>query len=274
MIVVAPFVMYLILRSKSFLSRFWWIGVMVVLLLGIYFSYTRAAHISLVLGMGGAYIIYKGWMKYALGLTVIGVIVLFSNLLNDNRYLDMAPDYDTTVSHTNFNDLISATSQGKDISTMERVYRWVAGYEMIQRQPYLGFGPGNFYNFYKSYTITNFKTYVSDNPEKSGIHSYYLMTFVEQGAVGLLIFLMLCFYALLKFEEVYHRTTSFHDRTLILSASVCFMIILAFQIINDLIETDKVGPFFFLCLAILLVGDLRQRKISVISQEKYVLEEE
>jgi O-antigen ligase len=107
---------------------------------------------------------------------------------------EYAPDFDRTVTHYEFDNLIEATAKGEDISTMERVYRWVAGLHMISEKPVFGFGPGNFYNFYHSYTVTSFETYVSDNPEKSGIHSYYLMTVVEQGFPGLLFFLALSFF--------------------------------------------------------------------------------
>ena len=272
MVVMAPFVVYLLLKSKLFLERLLWAITLCVLVAGIYFSYTRAAHLCIFIGIATTFIIYKGWMKYALGASLIGAIFVFSYILNDNKYLDYAPDYDTTVSHTEFGDLVSATYQGKDISTMERVYRWVAGYEMIQRKPYLGFGPGNFYNFYKSYTITNFRTYVSANPEKSGIHSYYLMTLVEQGFVGLIIFLLLAFYALLKFEIVFHQCTTRDTRLLVMSAAICFVSILAFQIINDLIETDKVGPFFFLCLAILFIADMKNKGLPILLDEEVEVE--
>lgn len=36
---------------------------------------------------------------------------------------------------------------------------------------------------------------------------------------------------------------------------LCLVIIDAFLIINDLIETDKAGSFFFICLAVLINMD-------------------
>ena len=47
----------------------------------------------------------------------------------------------------------------------------------------------NFYPNYQARTVRSFTTYVSDNPERSGIHNYYLMTAVEQGIPGLLVYL-------------------------------------------------------------------------------------
>ena len=69
----------------------------------------------------------------------------------------------------------------EDISTMERVYRWVAGVEMVKDKPIFGFGPGTFYSAYKAYTLSSFQTYVSDNVDHSTVHNYFLLTFIEQG---------------------------------------------------------------------------------------------
>ena len=127
--------------------------------------------------------------------------------IQKNTYLDYAPNYERTVTHTEFDNLIEATYQLEDISTMERVYRWVAGFYMSNDHPWFGFGPGNFINFYKTYTVTSFRTYVSHNKEQSGIHSYFLMVLVEQGIIGVLIFFVLSFYLLIKGEQIYHETT-------------------------------------------------------------------
>ena len=189
-------------------------------------------------------------------------------LVLGNTYLDFAPEYKKTVAHKDFDSLISATAKGQDVSTMERVYRWVAAYQMIEDKPILGFGPGTFYFFYKNYTVSSFATYVSDNPEKSGVHCYYLMTAVEQGIIGLLIFLLLCFYVILKGEELYHRSgLTAYEKNMIMAANLGFICIAAINIVNDMVETDKVGSFFFAYMAILVNMDLKTRKLAE-GQEK------
>ena len=212
-----------------------------VLLIAIQLSYTRAAYVAVVAAIGGS---------------IAGLVYM----INDNRYLDYAPNYETTVTHKDFNNLIQATYELEDISTMERLYRWVAGFNMSAAEPLFGFGPGNFYFFYKSYTVTSFTTYVSDNPERSGIHNYYLMTLVEQGIPGLLLFLILIFYALVRGEAIYANARTKRDKQIAMMAMLCIIIISVMQLINDLIETDKVGPFFFMSLAILVNLDLKHRR--------------
>ena len=259
-----PLVVLLWWSSKNVLLRGFYILGLVLMLLGVYFSYTRAAHISILLAIMVYPILRWRLMKLVIGAALIGATVFVVDVVQDNEYLKYAPDFETTISHKTFEDLVDATYQGKDISTMERVYRWVAGFRMVGEKPWTGFGPGNFYNFYKSYTLTLFETYVSDNPEKSGIHCYYLMLLTEQGFIGLALFLLLIIAVLLQFEGLYHRLEDIRDRWLVVALTAVFVIILLFQIINDLIETDKMGPFFFLCIAMAFILDMKTRKKKVV----------
>jgi len=260
-VVFLPFVWYLRKWYPAY-SLPWWVlsGSLLVFLLAIQFSYTRAAYVSVVIAFGAFYIIRWRLVKYVLLLALAGTISLVAFMSYNNRYLDYAPNYETTVSHQDFNNLLQATYTGEDISTMERLYRWVAGSHMSIEEPVFGFGPGNFYNFYKVYTVTSFRTYVSDNPDQSGIHSYYLMTLAEQGLPGLLFFFLLSACALLRGEAIYHRARQEKDRHIAMMALLSLIIILSLLIINDLIETDKIGPFFFMNLVLLINLDLRLQK--------------
>lgn len=251
-------------RNRYFLD-----AVLIFMMGAIYLTYTRAAYIALMIAAGAYFVIRFRLTRLVLALSLVAALGLVSFLVVDNKYLDYAPNYDTTIAHKKFDNLIEATAKMEDISTMERLYRWIAGVRMSAEKPMSGFGPGNFYNFYKSYTVTGFQTYVSDNPEKSGIHSYYLMTLVEQGIIGLILFLILSFYALVRGETIYHQSKTRERKHVVMSVLLSFVVILAFLIINDLVETDKAGSFFFMCLAILINMDLANRKnISALSGSK------
>jgi O-antigen ligase len=233
-------------------SNKWMTLIFIIFITGIYFSYTRAAILSMFIAWGAWYIIKKRWVKQALLISSIlaftGVIYLSWN----NKYMDFAPDFEKTITHTEFDNLLEATYKLEDISSMERVYRWMSGVEMIKERFWLGFGPGSFYPNYKFYSISRFQTYVSNNPDQSGIHNYFLMTWVEQGLIGFLLFIALCFVLLMTGENVYHRCNNPRDKYIIMASTLGFIIIFAMCLINDLIETDKVGPFFFFNAFILL----------------------
>ena len=247
----------------------WWLLILAVpiFLLGIYFAYTRAGYVALLIAAGAYVVIRMRLMKIAVLGSLVVVVLGVAYLINDNKYLDYAPNFDRTISHTEFNNLLEATYKGEDISTMERVYRWVAGFNMIADKPVLGAGPGNFIYFYKPYTVTSFQTYVSKNEDQSGIHSYYLMTAVEQGIVGLIIFLLLCAAQLIIGERVYHQTEDPLLRSIVIAALLCIVVIDAFQIINDMLETDKMGPFFFISTALLIKIDLINQRQKTLSHQ-------
>ena len=236
-------------------------GGIFVLLAGIQFAYTRAAYISLAIAAGAYFIIRMRLTLPVLLLTVAAAIIGVGYLVRQEKYLEYAPDFEKTVTHYKFDNLLEATAKGEDISTMERVYRWVAGKHMIEENPVTGFGPGNFYNFYKSYTVTSFETYVSDNPDQSGIHSYYLMTAVEQGIPGMLIFIGLCFAVLLFGERIYHRTKDPFRKRWVMALTLGAIVIDALLLINDMVETDKVGSFFFFFMAMLVRMDLEDQDL-------------
>lgn len=255
---IYPYIFFAVFWYKKWSNK--WIFLifgLVFLFVAIQFSYTRAAILSIFIAAFAYYIIQYKLIKPAFFLTIllIGVSIIF--LGKQNKYLRLAPKFEKTVTHSNYESLLEATYKLEDISTMERVYRWVAAFQMIKHKPINGFGPGNFYSNYKSYTVSSFRTYVSNNPERSGVHCYYLMVFVEQGIIGFSIFLLMVFYALAKGEMVYHKLKDRYSKNMVMAAILSFIIILSLLLINDMIETDKVGPFFFLAMAIITNMDLK-----------------
>ena len=258
-----PFIVFAIGWYKRFTFKWYFlIGSALWILLAIQLSYTRTAYVAIALGVAAYFAFQWKLIRYVSIGAIIVMILGISWLLQENRYINFAPNYQKTVTHTEFDDLISATYQFTDISTMERVYRWVAGLHMVEDEWVMGFGPGNFYFFYKGYTEAAFRTYVSNNPEHSGIHNYFLMTFVEQGIFGLIIFVLFIFAILIKGEVIYHETPKHKvtRRNIIMSVLVSMVIIYAFLLINDMLEAAKIGAIFFINIAVLINMDLLNRK--------------
>lgn len=242
------------------------IGIAAFMLLAVYLSFTRAAYVALLVAAGGYFVVRWRLTRLAIASALIASVITFGFFAYRNTYLLYAPDYDRTIAHQSFDNLIEATYKMEDISTMERLYRWIAGVYMSKEYPLVGFGPGNFLNFYKSYTVNSFQTYVSNNPEQSGIHSYYLMTLVDQGIIGLLLFLALSFYTLIRGEQIYHSISDPPRKRIVMMALLCLIVIHTFLIINDLIEVDKVGSFFFIYTALLVNADIRWRQTGAAVQ--------
>jgi O-antigen ligase len=238
------------------------IGGVLLFLLAIQLSFTRAAYGAVIGAVGYYFIIRWRLTTYFVAASIIGIIGFVGYITSENKYLDYAPKYERTITHQNFDNLLEATAKGEDISTMERVYRWVAGFMMVAERPLTGFGPNNFYDSYKTFTVTRFKTYVSDNPDHSTVHCYYLLMAIEQGIIGSLLFFALVFYVLLRGEQIYHNTTITWRKHTIMASMLSMVTILILIIINDLIETDKIGSFFYLNLAILTSMDVQATSVA------------
>lgn len=239
--------------------------VFIVLLVALYFTYTRAAIIASVC-VPVFYVIVRWKMVIpALALVMVTAGIGVANLVQKYNYLEYAPNYATTIQHGNFDDVLSATYRLEDLSTMERFYRWVAGYHMFREKPLTGFGPANFYTSYRPFTVTAFTTYVSDNPDQSGIHNYYLMLLVEQGIPGLLLFIALVVCIFYLGQNLYHRIPDKIERGLVLAALGSIVITLIISLMNDMLETDKVGTIFLFCVALIVRSYVRSRDQNSIS---------
>lgn len=225
----------------------------------IYLSYTRTCYLALLAIPPFYFVVRYKLMKPALTAFAIAMVALCTFLYSNNNYLNYAPSYEDTILHDELSEHLTSTFEGKDVSSMERVYRWVAAVRMFEDHPYMGFGPGTFYPNYKKYTVTSFETYVSDNPEMSSAHNYALLVLTEQGAIGLAIFLLLYTVVFIQGEKVYHRLKNEEDKSVVMTLLIVMAMVFVNLTLSDMLETDKVGPFFFMGLSLIAAIDMRNR---------------
>ena len=237
--------------------RWLWAGLGGVLLFGLLTSYTRASMLSLPIA-GLFYVVVRQrqtrLLLLVLAVAVAGAVTYF---VADQNYMRFRPNYERTVFNGgDFGKHLAATYQLKDVSGMERVYRWVAAARMIADKPLVGSGPATFYPEYKRYTVKSFRTYVSDNPEKSTAHNYFLLQMAEQGIPGFALFVIFIGTALLTAEGLYHRSAANPAvRRVVLAAMLSLATIIFHLVLNELVEVDKIGPMFFICMALLVRAD-------------------
>ncbi|HNU12868.1 MAG TPA: O-antigen ligase family protein [Chitinophagaceae bacterium] len=228
----------------------------------LFFSYARGAWLALINGIITYWLIEKKVLAFAYVVFIITAIATVFWLKSNDRYLRYAHDYQTTIFHKNFSEHLVATYKLKDVSTAERFYRWIAGVRMIKDKPLTGYGPNTFYDNYKPYAVPAYKTWVSDNKEHSTIHNYFLLTVIEQGYPGL-VFLVLFLGAMLYYAQfLFHRIKDEFYRTTALTIGVIIVMIITVNLLSDLVETDKIGSLFFLCLSILIMTDINTRSDS------------
>jgi len=230
-----------------------------VVLIALFLSYARGAWLAFVIGTLAYWLIQKRKLLIAFIFATILAISSVFWLSSHDRYLNYAHDYRTTIFHKNFEEHLVATYKLKDVSTAERFNRWIAGVRMVKDNWFTGYGPNTFYYNYKPYAIPAFKTWVSDNKEHSTIHNYFLLVLIEQGVPGLLFFLLIVGSIFHYAEKIYHRAEDKFYKGAALACGAMTVMIIVVNFLSDLIETDKVGSLFFLCLATLVAIDLKTR---------------
>jgi O-antigen ligase len=231
----------------------------VLFIFAMFVSYTRTAWLAIIVGFVFYLIIKYKQLKLFLLLGLSAIILFVAFLLQNNRYLQFAPDFNKTIYHHNLSDHLASTQTLNDVSSAERLYRWVAAVQMFKDKPLMGFGQGGFVHNYKKYTVSAFTTYVSGNIENSTVHNYILFILVEQGLIGLLLFILLCVTVLLYGQKIYHQTKNYEEASIIMAVIISFVIILFDNSLSDLIEAIKIGAFFYLCISLIIIQDLKNR---------------
>ncbi|MEO8173655.1 MAG: O-antigen ligase family protein [Sediminibacterium sp.] len=248
------------LTPVDHLKRKWLVYGLLIGFVGLFFAYSRGAWIALLLGFSAIWLIQKKLMGAMVLLAITAITVSTLWLVTDKKYMEFAPDHDRTVFHTDFSEHMRATVEMKDVSTAERFYRWVAGVRMFADKPVTGFGPNSFNTHYRPYTVGRFATWVSGNPEHSTVHNYFILTALEQGVPGLILFCVLYFGMLLRAQKLYHQLQSRFYRTIALTVAIVLIMIGVINSLSDMIETDKIGALFWLCLGMIILLDTKSRE--------------
>lgn len=228
------------------------IGLTVFWLLCIFLTYSRGAWVAVPAGLITIWAV-RHRLVATLALAAACVVLLLGTYLaNGNRYLDHRPDFNHTVYHADLAGHIQATYRMRDLSTAERFHRWIAAVRMMDGHWLQGHGPNTFYPTYKSYVVNVFRTWVSDNRERSTVHNYFLLLLTEQGIPGLVFFVALLALMFRTASRMYHEGDDPFRRTLALTLAAMLGVIITLNVMSDLVETDKIGGLFYTvagCLA-------------------------
>lgn len=236
--------------------------VLAILVIATFFAYARGAWVAIIMGGIAFWLLRKRILVASYILVVlIGIASVFYLKAND-RYLVFAHDYETTIFHENFQEHLVATIKLKDVSSAERFNRWIGGIRMIKDYWVTGSGPNTFYPLYKQYTVPAFKTWVSRNEERSTVHNYFLLTIIEQGVIGFVLLMFLVGYMFYTAQRLYKTIVDPFWRTTIAVVTVILAMVLTVNLLSDLIEADKIGSMFYLCLAVLAIAEIRHKKVS------------
>ncbi len=249
-------------KGKGFFVRVALLMVILIFIAGIFFSFARAAVVGIVFAVVIGLAMRMKLVNIIMPTFYAMIIAAMCYLIPDNKYIEFRPDYNNTYMHKNFVDHIISTFKGKDMSSMERIYRWIAAVRMSQDRPIVGYGPHAFYYYYKPYTVTSFQTYVSRNNEHSTTHNYFLYMLTEQGWPAMLLYALLIYMIFAKAQRIYHRFKDRFYRSVTMGLAMTIAVGFINNFFSELIETHKVAALFFIPLAMLVLLDKKSKELA------------
>lgn len=231
----------------------WFYGICgLILLLGLFLSYCRAAWISIIVMMG-VWVVMKLKIKFS-WLVLAGLLfgAFFFFYADDIVYRMGRNDQDTSG---NLAEHIQSMSNiSTDASNVERLNRWTAAMGMIKERPVVGWGPGTYQFEYAPYQKSRYQTIISTNFGNGGnAHSEYLGPCAETGIVGLLTVLALLVTSLYSGILAYSRATDRLRRSLALCMTLALVTYFIHGFLNNFLDTDKLSLPFWAAFAVIAV---------------------
>jgi O-antigen ligase len=229
--------------------------VLVILVTGIIFSYSRAAWIS----VAAALIIYFlvrfrirfYWLLLAL---VVGIGLFF---MFQYQFLDKL-EKNKQDSSTDFVEHVQSISNiSSDASNLERINRWASAIRLFKERPFFGWGPGTYQFVYAPYQRSKEKTIISTNYGDMGnAHSEYIGPMSESGILGMLTFLGIVTTVIITALRVYRRAQNKEVRLMSLMIMLGLITYYVHGLMNNFLDTDKASVPFWGFTAILVAMDL------------------
>jgi O-antigen ligase len=226
-----------------------------MLIMGLIFSYSRAAWISVAFAFGVYWIIYfKIKFRWVfLGIAVLaGLFYMFSFQFIDRLERNKQDSSTDFVEH-----IQSMSNISSDASNLERINRWNCAIRMYKERPILGWGPGTYQFVYAPFQRSKEKTIISTNVGDMGnAHSEYLGPLSESGILGMLTFMAIVIAATITGLRVYKNGKTKEVRLFALLILLGLMSYFAHSFLNNFLDTDKASVPFWGFIGILVSLDL------------------
>ena len=247
-------------KKHSLLMQLALFSLILLAFVGVYFSYTRAAWLSLfAAGLVWVFIRFKVPFKYLL---VLGLLILSTIAFNwDQINMRLAKNKSEHTTEEFGTRLESAANVSTDASNLERINRWTAAWNMALARPILGFGPGTYAMEYAPYQNPENYTIISTNFGTMGnAHSEYLGPMAEMGFPGLIIMLFLVGVIFYKGITLYIRYPEGEYKTILLSLILALVTYFVHGLLNNYLDTDKAAVPIWGAVATILALEVNLRK--------------
>jgi O-antigen ligase len=246
-------------RGLSARQRWVYLIALGILFVGLVFSYTRAAWLSLV-GAFGVWLIMRIRIPFALVFAVMITLVTGFLYFQDDIFRELERNRQDSSSSL-AEHVQSITNISSDASNLERINRWNSALRMWEERPFLGWGPGTYMFQYAPFQKSSELTIISTNQGTGGnAHSEYLGPLAESGVLGMLGFVALVISVLYTAIKLYYRLEDEQERAWLMCMLLGLVTYFLHGVLNNFLDTDKVSVPFWAFVAGIVSLDIAQRK--------------
>ena len=248
-------------RNSKGWGRLLSFAIMALLVVGLFFSYCRAAWLS-VLGAIGVYVLIRmgmkvKWMVMLFGLMVGVFFVYQSDVLYKLGKNHQDSSYDLA------GQIKSISNISTDASNLERLNRWAAALRMWKERPVMGCGPGTYQFLYASYQRSYQLSTISTNAGNLGnAHSEYIGPLTEQGVPGVALVVALFMTTFATGVRVYRTARDRHVANMALAFTLSLLTYYIHGVFNNFLDTDKLSVPFWAFTAVIVALDVYSEKTA------------
>lgn len=249
----------LFLKQYSYTQRIAAFIVLSVLVLALIFSYTRAAWLSLFVGVI-VFVVIALKIKFRTFILLFVSTIVLLLLFWTQIYMKLEKNRQDASS--NFSEqLQSITNVSTDASNLERLNRWDCAIRMFKEKPVFGWGPGTYMFKYAPFQLSYERTIISTNSGDLGnAHSEYLGPLSESGILGTLTFLAVIIASIYYSMRVYKKTKDKNVKIIVLSVTIGLITYYTHGILNNFLDTDKLSALFWGFTAIIVALDIAENE--------------
>lgn len=234
-----PLLIHFVYKSNyTFPQRAFSFVFLIIFIVALIFSFTRAAWISLfIAGTLGAIIYFKINLKIFGLLSVSGLIFFF--FFKDQILMKL--EKNRQDSSSNLTEHVQSISNiSSDASNLERINRWESAIRMFKKRPMLGFGPGTYAFKYAPYQYSYEKTIISTNAgNKGNAHSEYIGPLAESGLLGAITFIAIIIATFYTAVNTYRKLSKGPIKGLLLAMIIGLSTYFIHGFLNNFLDTDK-----------------------------------
>lgn len=247
-------------KGKSAISRTLLSFVALVFTIALFYSYTRAAWLSVV-GAGMVYLLFVFKIKFKY-LMVLGVAIGGFVIINFTELSYMIQKNDAEHTTENFSERLESMSNvSSDASNLERLNRWNCAIEMFQERPFFGWGPGTYSFYYAPFQDPADLTIISTNFGTGGnAHSEYLGPLAEQGVLGSLSMVLLVIIIFYTASKLYIDLEDKSKKRMVMMVMLGLVTYFAHGVLNNYLDTDKASVPVWGFVSIIVTMDIYFRK--------------